>query len=263
MPYQLENFVNDIPFIKDWSVKTAVKRALRDDRALSYAEVKRILFSSLDGEGVTDQEYRDLQAVLRYSTTLDARSRALMKRFLDKPYYYYQLLQKARGAQAAAAKKTFDLPYVVKHIPASLKIRRPGLAMSPLHLTIHGTANLHSTAMNERDNMARAGNTRQASFHLVVDQKEAIECIPLSEVALHAGDGGNGTGNRNSIGMEICESGDRKKTLDNAISLAAKVLRDKKWDSTALKIHKDWSGKNCPRILIDSAHRKDPSQTWA
>lgn len=49
--------------------------------------------------------------------------------------------------------------------------------------------------------------------HLVIDETEAIECIPLNEVAWHAGDGANGTGNRKSIGLQICESGDRVKTL--------------------------------------------------
>ena len=121
--------------------------------------------------------------------------------------------------------------------------------MEPTSLTIHSTANLLSTADNERDNLARVDNTRHASFHLVVDDKEAIECIPLNEVAWANGDGYYGEGNRSSISMEICESGNRAKTLDNAAKLAAKVLKENNIPFNKMVRHYDWTGKNCPRIL--------------
>ena len=53
-----------------------------------------------------------------------------------------------------------------------------------------------------------------------------MRLIPLNEVARHAGDGGSGTGNRRSISIEICESGDRAKTLENAIKLTASYSRN-------------------------------------
>jgi len=81
-----------------------------------------------------------------------------------------------------------------------------------------------------------------------VDEKEAIEAIPLNEVAWHAGDG-NGQGNRASIGIEICESGNREKTLRNAVQLVAKLLKERGWGVDRLRRHFDWSGKICPRIL--------------
>lgn len=114
-------------------------------------------------------------------------------------------------------------------------------------ITIHSTGNLTSTARNERDNLARVDNTRHASFHIVVDDKEGIECIPLDEVAWHAGDGYYGEGNRTSISIEICESGDRAKTLENAARIAAKIMQEQ--NITKMVRHFDWSEKICPRIL--------------
>jgi N-acetylmuramoyl-L-alanine amidase len=120
--------------------------------------------------------------------------------------------------------------------------------MQPTTITIHSTGNPRSTARNERAWLTNPSNNRQASWHIVVDEKEAIEAIPLNEVAWHAGDG-NGQGNRASIGIEICESGDRVKTLGNAVKLTAKLLKERGWGMDKLRRHYDWSGKICPRIL--------------
>ena len=94
-----------------------------------------------------------------------------------------------------------------------------------------------------------SSNDRIASWHIVVDEREAIEAIPLDEVAYHAG---NATGNRTSIGIEICESGNRQKTLANAVKLVAKMLKERGWGINKLRRHYDWSRKICPRIMADS-----------
>lgn len=143
--------------------------------------------------------------------------------------------------------------YIVDHIPRNTPHnRRPGTSMHPEYITIHSTGNPSSTARNERGWLTNPSNTRTASWHIVVDEKEAIEAIPLNEVAWHAGDGGSGTGNRKSIGIEICESGDRQRTLQNAVKLVAKLLKERGWGVDRLRRHYDWSGKICPRIFYDS-----------
>jgi len=121
--------------------------------------------------------------------------------------------------------------------------------MSPQYITIHSTGNPKSTARNERAWLTNPANKVTASWHICVDEKEAVEAIPLNEVAWHAGDGGSGTGNRRSISIEICESGDRAKTLENAIKLTAKLLHERGWGVDRLRRHYDWSGKICPRIM--------------
>ncbi len=249
MTYVLESFV------RDPSVRAALRKALSDDGRLSYAEVVQIVESTFDGKGVTYREFRDIQAILTNAKTLDEPSKALLNWFLAN-YYHNYLANMDK-------KRMFDLPYGTDHIPLdTANQRRPGYVMDPVYLTIHSTDNPSLTAKNERGWLTNKTNTKQASFHLVVDATQAIECIPLNEVAWHAGDGPTGNGNRKSIGLEICESGDRAKTLENAISLAAKLLRDRGWDTTKLRRHNDWSGKNCPRILIDSGCRAQPGQTW-
>ena len=142
------------------------------------------------------------------------------------------------------------IPYSIQLVPKTATGRRPQIPMTPKYLTIHSTANT-ATAQNERDNIANNNPNLQVSFHIVVDDKEAIECIPLNEVAWHAGDG-RGEGNMASISLEICEGGDREKTLRNAIILATSILKKYGWGVDNLKQHYNWSGKDCPRILRDT-----------
>ena len=141
--------------------------------------------------------------------------------------------------------------YIVDHIPITKNDpkRRPGIKMTAEYLTIHSTANPRSTARNERGWLVNPSNKRTASFHIAVDDKESVECIPLNEVAYHAG---NRNGNYKSIGIEICESGNRQKTLQNAIWLTAKMLYERNWGIDRLKRHFDWSGKICPGIMASN-----------
>lgn len=141
--------------------------------------------------------------------------------------------------------------YRVDHIPTTTpNNRRPAMKLEATTITIHNTANPSSTARNERAWLTNTANTRTASFHIVIDDKEAIEVIPLNEVAWHAGDGSKATsGNRTSIGIEICESGNYEQTLSNAAELVAGMLKERGWGTERLRRHYDWSGKNCPRLM--------------
>ena len=95
---------------------------------------------------------------------------------------------------------------------------RPGGNYDKLLITIHSTGNPYSTARGERNWLDNPTNTREASWHYVVDETEVIQAIPDNEEAWHCGDT---NGNRLSLGIEICESGDRLKTLKNAAVFAA------------------------------------------
>ncbi len=139
--------------------------------------------------------------------------------------------------------------------------KRPMIRQSPKFVTVHSTGNPSSTAKNERAWLVNKSNTRQASFHVVVDEKEAICCIPYREVAYHAGDG-QGNGNRASIGVELCESGSRVKVLKNGANVVAQLLLLFGLGSDKMVQHHHWSGKNCPRILRDSRYTKD-GMDWA
>lgn len=140
---------------------------------------------------------------------------------------------------------------VYDYVPESSP-KRTGRKMAAQSLTIHSTANPASTARNERDYLTNPSNTSSTAYHMVVDEKECICCVPFSEVAYHAGDGANGPGNTTSVGLEICESGDRERTLQHAAQVAAWFLKGRGWGVDRLCQHHDWSGKNCPRILRDT-----------
>src|SRR5690606_16859249 len=89
--------------------------------------------------------------------------------------------------------------------------------------------------------------------HIVIDEREAIEVLPLNEVAWQAGDGRTaGGGNMASIGIEICESGDYAKNVENAAELVAKMLLERGWGVDRLRRHYDWSKKICPRKMYDN-----------
>ena len=90
---------------------------------------------------------------------------------------------------------------------------------------------------------------------MAVDEKEVIQAIPFNRNAWHAGDGASGTGNRKSIGIEICRStGDVatfKKCEENAAKYIATLLKQYGWTTSRVKRHKDWSGKNCPHKTME------------
>lgn len=124
---------------------------------------------------------------------------------------------------------------------------RPRTPMKPLYVTIHNTGNPNSTAQANRNyfaNTPKAG----ASAHWVVDDKEAILCVPENEVAWHAG----AEGNSQSIGVEVCEFTDERHEMayQNAVKLCAEILKRHNLDATKLTTHKRWTGKNCPSKIL-------------
>lgn len=130
------------------------------------------------------------------------------------------------------------------HLPSGHRVR-PGKTISVTSLTIHSTGNANSTPSNERAWFDNPTNTRDASWHLCISDKECVEAIPLTEMAWHAG-----SGNNSSVSIEICESGDRAATLERAAELAAGVLRKFNLTPSNLKRHYDWTQKSCPSILM-------------
>ncbi|SHF20623.1 N-acetylmuramoyl-L-alanine amidase [Seinonella peptonophila] len=94
-------------------------------------------------------------------------------------------------------------------------------------------------------------NERVASWHYTVDESGIYQSVPDDEVAFHAGDGANGTGNRYSIGVEICVNHDGNfiKAKENAAALVRYLMDKHKIDINHVVPHNKWSGKNCPRHI--------------
>ncbi len=124
--------------------------------------------------------------------------------------------------------------------------------MTPEFIVVHNTAN-DAPAQNEIAYMKRNNNT--TSFHIAVDDIEAIQGIPFNRNAWHAGDGRNGVGNRKGIAIEICWSksgGERwEKAKENAIELIVQLLKERNWGIDKVKKHQDFMNKYCPHRLLD------------
>ena len=111
---------------------------------------------------------------------------------------------------------------------------------------IHETDNTNKGS--EADNHARLqanGNSRQASWHWSVDDKEAVQSFTHDYQCWAAG---STKGNNEAIQIEMCvnSDGDYVKTVQNTASLVAKILKDENLTVNDVVQHNFYSGKNCP-----------------
>ena len=142
---------------------------------------------------------------------------------------------------------------IVKNlVPESkYKIKCP-YSMKPTRIVVHNTAN-DASAQAEISYMIR--NNETVSFHYAVDDKEVVQGIEENRCSWHAGDGGNGKGNREGIAIEICFSksgGDRFiKAEQNAVELIVDILKRYGWGIDKVTKHQDYSGKYCPHRTLD------------
>ena len=124
-------------------------------------------------------------------------------------------------------------------------------AMTPTRVVIHNTAN---DASSDNEIKYMNTNNNEVSFHFAVDNVKVVQGIGLNRNAWHAGDG-NGKGNREGIGIEICYSksgGNRFIDAEvNASKLAAYLLNQMGWGIDRITKHQDYSGKYCPHRTLD------------
>ncbi len=140
---------------------------------------------------------------------------------------------------------------------------RPGHSMTPRYITIHNTGNtsrgagaLSHAKYVKGDHAA----SRPASWHFTVDDSYIVQSLPLNENGWHAGDR-NGPGNRQSIGIEICQNSDNDymKGQLKAARLCAYLIQSGMFgnktveDIVVMKQHWNWSGKNCPAVIRGKA----------
>ena len=141
---------------------------------------------------------------------------------------------------------------IVKSYVSALKyVLKCPYSMKPIGITVHNTAN-DASAKNEVSYMKN--NNSSTSYHVAIDDKEVILAVPFNRNAWHAGDGNKGTGNRKTIGIEICYSKTGGTRFNNAEENAAKyiatLLKEYGWTVKDVYKHQNWSGKNCPHRTI-------------
>lgn len=123
---------------------------------------------------------------------------------------------------------------------------------TPKYVVVHNTAN-DASAKNEVS--YHNSNNNQVSYHIAVDDIEAIQCVDFGRNVWACGDGANGQGNRYGISVEICysKSGGSKYTQaeENAVYVVARLLYQYNLGISALKQHADFANKNCPHRIRD------------
>lgn len=141
-------------------------------------------------------------------------------------------------------------------INSSLYNWKSPYSMQPTRIVVHNTANDASADQEIRYmNKSAAEGGRQVSYHYAVDDIEAVQGLPENRNGWHAGDGGNGKGNREGIAIEICYSksgGERFiKAEQNAVELIVDILKRYGWGIDKVTKHQDYSGKYCPHRTLD------------
>ena len=135
--------------------------------------------------------------------------------------------------------------------PSKYALKSP-YEMQPEYITVHNTAN-DASALNEIKYMSN--NVLSTSFHFAVDDIEIIQALPLNRNGFHCTDGAKGTGNRKSIGVEICYSksgGERYiKAEEKAVKFIAHLLLKYGWVIDRVVQHNRWYKKNCPHRIRD------------
>lgn len=133
-------------------------------------------------------------------------------------------------------------------LPASQYPLKSPYAMTPAGIVVHNTA---GTASAREEAAAMIASAAATSFHVVIDEAEAVECIPFARNAWHAGDGAAGYANRHLIGVEIARSMDTasdrfEQAEANAALYIAHVCRQYGWTSAQLHQHNWYSSTACP-----------------
>ena len=119
------------------------------------------------------------------------------------------------------------------------------------YIVVHQTANTSKGANAEMHGRLQAnGNSRQASWHYQVDDKEAVQSFKDTAQCWHAG---NANYNKKSIGVEICvnSDGNYKKAVANAIELVKHLMTKHNIPAKNVIRHHDASGKHCPREIMN------------
>lgn len=122
-------------------------------------------------------------------------------------------------------------------------------------ITIHETANTsYGANAQAHANLQSSGNVRQASWHIQVDDQRAIQSFPDEAMCWHAG-----WLARHSIAIEICvnRDGDYDQALANAASVVRQLRAKHGIAKGDIRMHHDWTGKNCPSRLRASFAWRD------
>ena len=178
----------------------------------------------------------------------------------------------AAGPQGASP-PTVNLQQMI--VPKGRYGRWKEFPLRATYITIHSTDNRGATALQHARGMAvgafrgrtKWNRTGYMTWHFTVDDRVAIQSLPLNIQGEHADH--DGPGNRTSIGIEICEFRDPRRqaaAVDRAARLTAWLMHEQGIPLDHVVPHYHWPQhhfhdyqKSCPRILMD---RGRPGAKW-
>ena len=137
-----------------------------------------------------------------------------------------------------------------KLIPESVAAKVTyGKSNKKKYIVVHETDNERTGA--DADAHARLqfnGNSRSASWHWTVDDKEAVQSL---EHIWSCWAAGSDKGNKEGIQVEICVNSDGNylKAIQNTAELVAKIMKEENITIQNVVQHNYFSGKNCPRNM--------------
>lgn len=141
---------------------------------------------------------------------------------------------------------------------------RPGIPIiGPAGAVIHWTGNtdVGANAINTR-NWFENFREYKVSAHLIVDDVNIVEAVPLNEVAYHTGGGAsstplakqlfNSSPNRYLLGVEWCVNRDANgaQVYRNVIGTLGYLFARYGWPFDALFRHYDMTTKWCPAFFV-------------
>lgn len=179
-----------------------------------------------------------------------------------------------RGLTARRAQLDIVQAYIPRGRYGRHRVRR----MSPRYITVHSTQNFsrsadarsHAEMLRRGALKGRRNSLGYVTWHYSVDQSSIYQSLPDREQGQHADY--EGSGNRYSIGIEMCENrgNSRSRTVDRTARLVAQLMHEHNiplrrvvphyhWRMIRYSDGRDLGHKNCPHFLLD---RGKPGAKW-
>lgn len=160
-------------------------------------------------------------------------------------------------------------------VPPGRYGRRIEFPLRATYITVHSTSNRGATALQHGRGMANGAfrgrskwnRTGYLTWHFTVDDRVAIQSLPLNIQGEHADH--DGQGNKTSIAIEICEfrsASQQAAAVARAARLVAWLMHEKHIPLNHVVPHYHWPQyhfhayqKDCPRIFMT---RGKPGPKW-
>lgn len=144
-----------------------------------------------------------------------------------------------------------DLGIIDGIVPLSNTYIRPGKKRtSTKYVVIHNTGMASPVMTAARMSQSINNSTRQASWHFTVDDNEIYQQLLLDEIGWHAG---TPEGNNYGIAIEMAvyQGIDLNMAMRRTAKLTAWLMLQYNLELKDVKRHFDFSGKNCPEVLLE------------